>query len=293
MILLLPASRPYRLPVTAGRHHGEKLDGADPAVKIAIRIPGIHQGEEIMAERPMQDQVALVTGGAGGIGSGICRRLAEAGASVVLTGRDAAKLAAAAKALPGGGHWGTTVSVTDSAALADLAGEVERRYGRLDLLVNNAGVTKLVKHDDLDGLTDDLIDEIFRVNWRGPFACVRAFRHLLEAGDGGVVVNISSNAALTGKGSNIAYSSSKAAVNSMTLSLARVFAPKVRVFAIAPGFVDTGFVSRDPAWVEAAVQTSLMKRRITPEALGDAVVAAVTHMRFSTGCVIPVDGGPL
>ncbi len=246
-----------------------------------------------MAEHPMQDQVALVTGGAGGIGGGICRRLAEAGAKVVLTGRDAARIEAVARALPGTGHWGAAVPVTDSAALAGLADEVARRYGRLDLLVNNAGTTKLVKHDDLDGLTDELIDEIFRVNWRGPFACVRAFRRLLEAGDGGVVINISSSAAPTGKGSNIAYSSSKAAVNTMTLSLARVLAPKVRVFAIAPGFVDTGFVSRDPAWVEPAIAASLMKRPITPEALGDAVVAAVTRLRFSTGCVIPVDGGPL
>lgn len=244
-----------------------------------------------MSDHPMQHQVALVTGGAGGIGGGISRRLAEAGAKVVLTGRDSAKLDAAARALPGAGHWGVAVSVTDSAALADLAGEVKQRYGRLDLLVNNAGVTKLVKHDDLDGLTDALIDEIFRVNWRGPFACVRAFRHLLEAGDGGVVVNISSSAAPTGKGSNIAYSSSKAAVNAMTISLARVMAPKVRVFAIAPGFVDTGFVSRDPAWVEPAIQASLMKTRVTPEAVGDAVVAAVTRLRFSTGCILPVDGG--
>jgi len=244
-----------------------------------------------MSDHSMPGQVALVTGGAGGIGGGISRRLAEAGAKVVLTGRNAAKLDAAARALPGAGHWGTAVSVTDSAALADLAREVKERYGRLDVLVNNAGVTKLVDHNDLDGLTDALIDEIFRVNWRGPFACVRAFRTLLESGDGGVVINISSSAAPTGKGSNIAYSSSKAAINAMTISLARVLAPKVRVFAIAPGFVDTGFVSRDPAWVEPAIQASLMKTRVTPEAVGDAVVAAITRFGFSTGCVLPVDGG--
>lgn len=246
-----------------------------------------------MAEHDMEGQVALVTGGAGGIGGGICRRLAEAGATVVLTGRDAAKLAAAAAALPGTGHWGTAVSVTDSAALADLAQEVERRHGRLDLLVNNAGFTKLVPHDDLDGLTDELIDEVFRVNWRGPFACVRAFRGLLEAGDGGVVVNISSSSGHTAKGSSIAYASAKAGVNVMTLALARVLAPKIRVVAVAPGFVDTGFVSRDPSWVQPAIAKSILKKPIPPEALGDAVVAVVTRMPFSTGCVIPVDGGTL
>jgi len=245
-----------------------------------------------MANHDMRGRVALVTGGAGGIGGGICRRLAEAGATVILTGRDAARLDAAA-ALPGAGHWRAAVSVTDSAALADLAREVERRHGGLDLLVNNAGTTRLVPHGDLDALTDELIDEVFRVNWRGPFACVRAFRALLEAGDGGVVVNISSNAAMNGRGSNIAYGASKAALNAMTLSLARALAPKVRVVAIAPGFVDSGFVSRDPAWVRAATQGSLMKTAIPPEVLGDAVVAVATRMPYSTGCVIPVDGGPL
>jgi 3-oxoacyl-[acyl-carrier protein] reductase len=246
-----------------------------------------------MTEYPMQDQVALVTGGAGGIGGGICRRLAEAGAKVVLTGRDVAKLEAAAYALPGDGHWGAAVSVTDTPGLVKLAQEVERRYGRLDVLVNNAGFTQRVAHDDLDALTDELIDEVFRVNWRGPFACVRAFRKLLEAGDGGVVINISSSSGFSGKGSSVAYASAKAGVNVMTLALARALAPKIRVVAVAPGFVDTGFVSRDPSWVGPATANSIMKKPIPPEALGDAVVAVVTKMPFSTGCVIPVDGGPL
>ena len=246
-----------------------------------------------MAIGDMTGQVALVTGGAGGIGTGISKRVAEAGATVIMTGRDAAKLEAAAKALPGGGHWGRAVSVTDSAALAELAAEVEARHGRLDLLVNNAGTTRRVRHDDLDGLTDELIDEIFRVNWRGSFACIRAFRGLLEGGDGGVVVNISSIASHSGMGSNVAYTASKAAVNTMTRSLGRALAPKIRVLALEPGFVDTGFVTNDRAWVEAAIQGSVMKVPVPPEALGDAVVALVTSMRYSTGCSFPVDAGRL
>jgi 3-oxoacyl-[acyl-carrier protein] reductase len=243
----------------------------------------------------MQGQVVLVTGGAGGVGTGICRQVAEAGAKVILTGtREPADLQAAADALPGNGHWGVRVSVTDSAAIAELAQAVRERYGRLDVLVNNAAITKQIPHDDLETLTDELIDEVFRVNWRGPFACVRAFRPLLAENGGGVIVNISSHAGLSGKGSNIAYSSSKAGINAMTLSLARALVSEgIRVYALAPGFVDTGFVSRDPAWIEKATNASIMKTAIPPEALGDAIVALVTGMPYTTGCYVPVDGGQI
>ena len=240
----------------------------------------------------MTDQVVLVTGGAGGIGTGISQAVAAAGARVVLVGRrPEEELRAAARALPGDGHLAMRIAVDDSAGLARLAEEVEARYGRLDVLINNAAITRLIPHDDLDALDDALIDEIFRINWRGAFACVRSFRRLLEAGPGGVVINLTSNAGITGQGSNIAYCASKAAINTMTLSLARALAPKIRVLAIAPGFVDSGFVTRDPAWVEKATKNSLMGVAVPAEALGAAVVAAVVDLPYSTGCVIPVDAG--
>ena len=240
----------------------------------------------------MNGQVVLVTGGAGGIGTGISARVAQAGARVILIGRRTdAELQAAADALPGEGHWGASVSVTDSAALTALAGKIEEKFGRLDVLVNNAAITKLIPHDDLDALEDDFIDEIFRINWRGSFACVRALRGLLEGGDGGVIFNVSSAASKDGKGSNIAYCASKAAINTMTLSLARALAPKVRVFALSPGFVDTGFVSSDPAWVAARSKAGVMDTAVPVDALGDAVVAMTTGMAYTTGCFVPVDGG--
>jgi NAD(P)-dependent dehydrogenase (short-subunit alcohol dehydrogenase family) len=243
-------------------------------------------------EMSFKDKVALVTGGAGGIGSGICRILAEAGGKVIIMSRrDAETLQKATELLPGDGHMGASVSVDDSAGLTRLAGRIKDRYGRLDLLVNNAGTTRLVAHDDLDGLDDPLIDDIFRINLRGPFACVRAFRPLLEAGEGGVVVNISSVAAKTGGGSNVAYVASKAGLNAMTIALARALAPKIRVVALAPGFVDTGFVSRDPSFTEPAAGQSILKKPLLAEDLGNAVLAAATVLHQSTGCIIPVDGG--
>jgi 3-oxoacyl-[acyl-carrier protein] reductase len=186
-------------------------------------------------------KVAVVTGGAGGIGSAICRALAHAGVRVVLTYHDnAARAELLARELPGAEHLAVRASVEDSAALTQLAEQVAARYGRLDILVNNAGITRPVPHADLDGLDDETIDRILRVNVRGPFACVRAFRALLAAGEGGLVVNISSVAAQTGLGSNVAYCASKAALDSLTRSLARALAPQIRVVSVAPGWVVGG-----------------------------------------------------
>ena len=245
-----------------------------------------------MKEKSFKEKTAVVTGGAGGIGSGICRVLAEAGGQVVVVGHSSnEKIQTFVGTLPGGPHLGVKLSVEDSTGLMKLADNIEKEYGRLDLLVNNAATTKLVSHDDLDGLNDELIDQIFRVNLRGPFACIRAFRSLLEKDEGGVVVNITSDSAVSGKGSNIAYIASKAGLNAMTMTLARALAPKVRVFAVAPGFVDTGFVSRDPSWTQAAAAQAILNSPLQPEDIGAVILSLTTVFHQTTGCVIPVDGG--
>ena len=246
-----------------------------------------------MTDMTMENRVALVTGGAGSIGIAICRRLAAAGSRVVaLDVHDAETLRQRAEALPGDGHLGVSASVDDSAMLATVAAQVTDRYGALDLLVNCAGITRFVAHDDLDGLDDELIDRIFRVNWRGSFACIRAFRPLLEADEGGLVVNISSIAGVTGIGSNVAYCASKAAMNAMTISLARALAPRIRVVSVSPGVVDTDFIkSLDPAWRSEQEERTPLKRFAEPEEVAEAVLATATSLRFSTGCIIPVDGG--
>jgi 3-oxoacyl-[acyl-carrier protein] reductase len=236
--------------------------------------------------------VVVVTGGGGGIGSVICRRFAEAGAAVVITELEAAKAQAVADALPGTGHLGIAAPVDDSAALRALAAEIALRYGRLDVLVNCAAFTRRIPHDDLDALDDETIDAIFRVNWRGAFACVRALRGLLAQGDGGLVVNISSMSAFVGYGSNVAYCASKAALNSMTQVLARALAPAIRVVAIAPGWVDGEYARRlDPAILDEQRRRTPLGRLATSEDVADAVLATATLLRFTTGAIITVDGG--
>ena len=238
-------------------------------------------------------QVAVVTGGGGGIGSAICQRLADAGAQIVITYHsDQGKARAVANTLSGGNHLVMRCPVDDSEAQAGLAQAIAEKYGRLDILVNNAGISKAVAHSDLDGLDDELIDRIFRVNWRGAFASVRALAPLLMAGAGGVIINISSIAGRTGVGSNVAYCASKAAMDSMTRSLARALAPKIRVLSVSPGWVNGEYAQSMPRALIAEQEAKTPLGRIAEaEDVADAVFAAVTHLRFSTGDILPVDGG--
>jgi len=240
--------------------------------------------------------VAVVTGGAGGIGAAICKGLAGAGFAVVVGFRHSAAAAELlATSLSGRGHAALSAPVTDSAALQGLAETVMERYQRCDVLVNCAGTTRFVPHGDLDGLDDALIDEILRTNVRGSFAAVRALLPLLKASTwpgGAVVVNISSIAARTAMGSNVMYCASKAAVDNLTLSLARALAPAVRVVAIAPGLVDTEFVkSLDPKWRDEQAARTPLGRLAAPGEVAAAVVAAVRDLTFTTGCTLSVDGG--
>ncbi len=246
-----------------------------------------------MNAQPLTGQVALVTGGGGGIGSAICRHLAAAGATLVITyNQDQGRAEALAAALPGAGHLVARAPVEDSAALAALAQRIAAGPGRLDLLVNNAGITKPVPHHDLDALDDALIDDIFRVNVRGAIACVRAMRSLLAAGEGGLVVNISSVAGRTALGSNIAYCASKAALDNVTKSLARALAPNIRVLSVSPGWVEGEYARRmPPALIQEQRDKTPLGRIAGAQDVADAVLAAVTQLRFSTGAVIAVDGG--
>ncbi len=241
----------------------------------------------------LRGQVAVVTGGGGGIGSAICWRLAAAGAHIVITyNSDQSKARATANALAGGDHLILRAPVDDAAAQNRLADAVREKYGRLDVLVNNAGITKAVPHADMDALDDATIDLIFRVNWRGAFASIRALHQLLMAGAGGVVINISSIAGRTGVGSNVAYCASKAAMDSMTRSLARALAPQIRVLSVSPGWVDGEYAQRMPRALIAEQEDKTPLGRIADaDDVAEAVYAAVAHLRFSTGDIIPVDGG--
>ncbi|QKZ04463.1 SDR family NAD(P)-dependent oxidoreductase [Pseudomonas eucalypticola] len=241
----------------------------------------------------LEGKVAVVTGATGGLGGAICAALAQAGARVVAGyNRSAEAAQALVAALPGDDHLAVAAPVTDSPALHALAATVQAHYGRCDLLVNCAGTTRFVAHADLDGLDDALIDSILATNVRGPIACVRALAPLLKASGDGLVVNISSIAARTAMGSNIAYCASKAAIDNLTQSLARALAPQVRVVSVAPGLADTEFVqglAQD--WRDEQAARTPLGRLALPAEVARAVLALATQLTFTTGAVIPVDGG--
>jgi 3-oxoacyl-[acyl-carrier protein] reductase len=244
-------------------------------------------------QNPLAGKVAVVVGGSGGIGAATARLLAEEGARVVVTYRsDAAGAAKLTQALAGSGHRAEAVTVEDTGTLTALAGLVSEVYGRADILVNAAGFTKPVPANDLEALDDALIDRLFQVNWRGQFATVRAFRSLLEASGDALIVNVSSIAALSGVGSNIAYAAVKAGIDTMTKSLARVLAPKVRVMSVSPGVVDTDFVPGRDATALAKIAPTIPAGRIaTTDDVARAIAACATHLTYSTGSLVIVDGG--
>jgi NAD(P)-dependent dehydrogenase (short-subunit alcohol dehydrogenase family) len=242
----------------------------------------------------LDGQVAVIAGGTGAIGLATARRLAALGARCVLLHRsaDEAGALALARALPGAGHGAVRASITDSAALRQAAARVAAEHAAVHLLVNSAGHTKAVPPGDLEALSDELLDEMLQVNFRGVVATIRAFLPLLKASGDGLVVNVSSISAFTGVGSNLGYVAAKAAVDVVGDALARAFAPSVRVVSVSPGVVDSGFVPGRGADFNTKVAATIPLRRIgSVDDVAAAVQACATTLRYMTGTRLVVDGG--
>jgi 3-oxoacyl-[acyl-carrier protein] reductase len=240
----------------------------------------------------LEGKSVVVIGGTGGIGAATSRRFAAAGARVVVAGQSVERAQELVAHLPGTGHFAAKVFIEKSDTLKQLAEDVAGRYGHVDVLVNAAGFTRPVPHADLDALTDELIDDIMRVNLRAQFAAVRVFRALLERSGAGLIVNVSSISGSNGIGSNIAYCAAKAGLDVMTMSLARVLAPRVRILNVSPGVVDTGFVpGRSADFNDKVASTTPLRRIGSADDIAQAIEACATQLTFSTGTTIVVDGG--
>src|SRR5260370_36422996 len=197
--------------------------------------------------KDLSGKVAVITGASSGIGAASARLFAEAGARVVVGyNRGVERANAVVASLAGSGHQAMHLPLEDTAQIRKVAAGVREAYGRADILVNSAGFTRMVPHHDLDALDDDLIDQVLTANVRGPFATIRAFAPLLRESGDGVIVNISSGAAQSGTGSSIIYGASKAALNTMSMALARVLGPEIRVVVVAPRMAHPPFSPRPP-----------------------------------------------
>ncbi|HVG52643.1 MAG TPA: SDR family oxidoreductase [Xanthobacteraceae bacterium] len=241
----------------------------------------------------MKDKVAVVTGGSSGIGAAASRMLAEAGAKVVVCyNKGEARAKEVIASLAGSGHRTQHLVLEDSATMRQAADDVRKAFGRCDILVNSAGFTKPVPHANLEALDDALFDSVFVANVRGPFAVIRAFSPLLKESKDGVIINVSSVAGVTGSGSSIAYAASKAALDNMSMALARVMGPEVRVICVSPGAVNTDFVAgRSLDNLKKHASESPLKRVVQPEDVARTIMGCVLHMPTATGIKIVCDGG--
>jgi 3-oxoacyl-[acyl-carrier protein] reductase len=246
-----------------------------------------------MNARGLTGKVAVVTGGSSGIGAACASALAAEGARVVVGyHRGRARAEALVAQLPGSGHAVAAIALDDSAGHDSLAQSLHGDYGKVDLLVNSAGYTRRVPHDDLEQMDPALFNEILSANVGGPYSVTRALLPLLRRGGDGLVVNVSSVSAFTGSGSNIAYCAAKAALDTLTMSLARAFGPQVRFVSVSPAAVDTAFVAgRSRGELQKKAAQTPLGRIVTPDDVARAVLACSTHLKTATGTRIVIDGG--
>lgn len=252
---------------------------------------------------PYEGAVVVVTGAATGLGRAIAVGAAEQGAKAVVIN----------DLIADGEAEVTADRVRDAGAEAivvagDVGSEADCRrmiaaaepHGRIDALFNNAGTTRIASYDDLDLLDADEFLRVYRTNVVGPYQTVRDARSLLEASDRAAVVMTASIAGITGVGTSIAYASSKGALISMTLALARSVAPRIRVNAICPGFIDSpwfdklGHPGGTAAMRESVVERTLLKVASKPEDIaGGALFLGSPAARHVTGETLTVDAGLL
>ncbi|MGW6280436.1 SDR family NAD(P)-dependent oxidoreductase [Kribbella sp. NPDC055071] len=232
-------------------------------------------------------RVALVTGSASGIGAATARRLAADGMTVAVHSRSSRDAGMALAAELGGSYH--QADLADDAAASALVPEVVAEHGRLDVLVNNAGISWPVPHAELDGLSAADWRRVLDVNLIAPWLlCTAALPALRESG--GCIVNVTSHAGVRPKGSSVAYAASKAALNHVTKLLAAALGPSVRVNAVAPGLVDTPLTA---SWTDAQElwkTSSPMRRAAQPADVAD-LISALVQNTYLTGEVVILDGG--
>lgn len=247
------------------------------------------------------DKVALVTGGATGLGRATAKMLAQRRCAVAVNHvqktRTEAEQTVAELSSYGVRAIAIEADVTHDHECRRMAEQVVSELGRLDILVNCAGVTRFIPHSALDDVHDDDWDFILGVNVKGTFQSSRACRHALQV-NGGVIINIASIAALNAGGSSIPYAISKAGVITLTTAPARVLAPQVRVNAVAPGFIEgrwmqEGLAERYSTVRDSFAGSSALGRVCQPEDVAEAIISLITGSDMVTGQTLVCDGGAM
>jgi 3-oxoacyl-[acyl-carrier protein] reductase len=250
----------------------------------------------------MKGKKAIVTGGGTGLGAATAIGLARRGVDVCInynSSADAAEQAAAECRKIGVDAFAVKANVGEDADCRSLVDAAVRKFGRLDILVNNAGITKFAQHNDLDALDAEDFLRLYKVNVVAVYQMTRAARpHLDKTGGKASIVNVSSIAGVTGIGSSIAYASTKGALNTMTLSLARALAPNIRVNAVCPGYIASGWFTKyqgsqvEDATAQRVAESTPLRVASQPEDIAETIIFfAGPESRHVTGEFIIVDAG--
>lgn len=246
----------------------------------------------------LSGKAAIVTGGGTGVGRATAILLAQQGCHVLVNysrSRDEAEQTAAELKSLGVQAAAHRADVADDAQCRDMVAAAVREFGRLDVLVNSAGTTEFIPHDDLESITEATWDKILAVNLKGPFHCARAAKGAMNVGGGGAIVSVSSVAARLGSGSSIPYCCSKGGLDTLTIALARALAPTIRVNAVAPGFIASRWLEQGLGKgyerTKRSFEESLPLGKVClPEDVAAAIVSLVQN-DLVTGQTLVVDGG--
>ncbi len=242
---------------------------------------------------------AVVTGASSGVGRATALDLARRGCHVLINysrSHAEAEAAVAEATRLGVKAVAFQADVADDAACRAMMAAAADAFGQLDILVNSAGTTTFVSHGDLEKVTGDDWDRIFAVNLKGPFQCIRAALPWLQKSDAANVINVASIAGIAGTGSSVPYAASKAGLINMTVSLARALGPKVRINAVAPGFIEGRWLEQGLGRAYDAIKqrcesTTPLRSVCKPQDVSDAILSLITGSQLVTGHTLVCDGG--
>ncbi|MCY7872850.1 SDR family NAD(P)-dependent oxidoreductase [Bacillus spizizenii] len=241
----------------------------------------------------VMNKIALVTGGGTGIGRAASMELAKCGAIVAVNySRSQSEAEETVEMIQrdGGRAFAIQADVSKNSEVQDMVRLIVKIYGPIDVLINNASITRHIPMDDLEAATEDIWDELYAVNVKGMFFCARAVVPFMKKSKAGAIVNVGSIAGLTGAGSSMPYAVSKSAVHGLTKSLAHALAPEIRVSGVAPGAVATRWWAGREEKMKSMIGTLLLQRIAEPEDVAK-LICSLVEQESLTGQIITIDSG--